>query len=148
MAGFAMRQSMTGDQIAQDVAALKYLESQEQTDVNRSISDMAQATAWRFGADALKSYADFPKHLTLMFVFLLFGTAFVTVKRIRTTVSDFIFPAALVITAMSNTDKPYISAISLFAAVILLAAAYTLSAEKNSFVKNISAALSAWSLGH
>lgn len=45
MAGFAMRQSMTGDQIAQDVAALKYLESQEQTDVNRSISDMAQATA-------------------------------------------------------------------------------------------------------
>ncbi|MGN0633818.1 MAG: hypothetical protein ACI4JW_08100 [Oscillospiraceae bacterium] len=96
------------------------------------------------GANALKSYAGISEYLTQMLVFLIFGTAFTAVKRIRTTVSDFIFPAALVITAMSNTGKPYISALCLFSSVILLAAAaYTSSAEKNSAVKNISAALSA-----
>ncbi len=45
MAGFALRQNMTGVQIAQDVEALKYLESQQENVMSRSAANMTKATA-------------------------------------------------------------------------------------------------------
>ena len=45
MAGFALRQNMTGVQIAQDVEALKYLESQQENVMSHSAANMTKATA-------------------------------------------------------------------------------------------------------